>query len=197
MSMRRAMAVVVLLAVGAVGVTVVAAGRATTVLQASQATQWGQPQGPPPGRGQGWGMGGPGRGMGGPGLGGPGFGGAGGIGPMLSRLNLTTAQREQVMTLLDAQRQAESPYQDELGQLGDQMRSLVQADAFDEGAVRALALKQAAAAAELHVIRARTQSRIYQALTADQKKILATNPTRTAPRGRGGRLPNQTACPIV
>ena len=201
MSMRRVMLLVVLLAVGAVGVTALAAGSATTVLQAGQGNQWGQPQGPPPGRGQGWGMGGPGSGMGGPrrGMGGPGLGmgGPGGIGQMLSQLTLTTAQREQVRTLLDSQREAESQYQDQFEQFGDQMKSLVQADTFDEAAVRALALKQAAAAAELHVIRARTESRINQLLTADQNKQLATLQAQPPPRGRGGRLPNQTANPAV
>lgn len=165
MSVRRSIARAALVAAVAVGAAVMAGGGA--VARASQGGQSGPPQGVPPGPP-------PGRGGGGP----------GGIEQMLPQLELTTAQLEQVRTLLASQRDAESQYQDELGQYANQMKSLVEASAFDEDAVRALAVKEAAATVEMRLIHARTGSAIYQLLTADQKKLLATLVPKAPPRGK-------------
>ncbi len=167
MKIRGLLIFTVVLMAAVVGLAVVAASGTTTVQQAGQGEPSGPPQGgPPPG---------------------PGEGGPGGIERMASQLNLTSTQREQVKALMASQHDAGAAYQDQLKQIGDEMRSLIEGDTFDEDAARALAAKEAAAMTKLRVIGARTEAAIYQLLTADQKKTLATLRSQIPPPGRGGR----------
>ncbi len=172
MRTRGALVFVVALAAAAVGMAVVAASGPAPSVQGAGDGQSAPPQGPPPGAGRG----------------GPGRGGPGGIEQALSQLHLTSAQAEQVKALLDSRREAEAQYQEELGQYAEQMRALIEAGTFDEDAVRALALKEAAVTVELRIIGARTESAIYQLLTAEQKQELARlKPRPTSDFGRAAR----------
>lgn len=153
-------------------VVAVAVGLATAGSTAVSNTepQRGRPAEPPQGRPPGGPGGGP-QGM--------------GIERQLFDLNLTAAQREQVRALMDARREAGATLQEQLRDLGDQMRALVEADSFDDEAARALAAKETTATAELRVIGARTDAAIYRLLTAEQKTTLSK--LRTAgPGPRGG-----------
>jgi Spy/CpxP family protein refolding chaperone len=131
-------------------VTAMATGPAAA---AGQAGQRGQMSGPPPGP----------RGGGGP----------GGIGRMLFELNLTAAQLEQVKSLMEAERAAAAPFHEIVRGLHERMRAAVESGAFDEAAVRAIAVEEAAAATELRILGARTQSAIFGLLTDEQKKAMA------------------------
>jgi Spy/CpxP family protein refolding chaperone len=117
-----------------------------------------------------------------------GGGGPGGIGRMLFELNLTAAQLEQVKSLTEAEREAATPYHETLRDLDEQMRAAVESGAFDEAAARAIAVKEAAATAELRVIGARTQSAIFGLLTDEQKKAMAeARDGQRPPREHRGR----------
>jgi Spy/CpxP family protein refolding chaperone len=110
------------------------------------------------------------------------------MGRLLFELDLTAAQLEQVKSQMEAEREAAAPYHETLRGLHEQMRAAVESGAFDEEAVRAIAVKEAAATAELRVIGARTQSAIFGLLTDDQKKAMAeARDDQPPPRSRRGR----------
>ena len=116
---------------------------------------------------------------------GPRGGGPGGLEPLLFELDLAAGQLEQVKALTTAQREAEAPSRDELRQIGEEMRALIEADTFDESAVRDLAAREAALTAGLRLAAARTESAIFQLLTADQKAALKKLRDQQPPRPRG------------
>lgn len=118
----------------------------------------------------------------GPPPGGPGRGGPGGIEHLLFDIDLTTAQLEQIKTLTAAQRKADAAGHDQLREVGDKMRALVEADTFDEAAVRALAVSEAAITTELRVSSARTEAAVYHVLTAEQKAALSKLRDERPPR---------------
>jgi Spy/CpxP family protein refolding chaperone len=170
MRIRGVLVFTAVLTAAAVGLAMAAGDGAPTAQPAQSAPQGGQagpPQGPPPG--------------------GPG-GGPQGIERLLFEVNLTAAQLEQVKTLVAAQREAGATYDEQLRQVGEKMRAIVEAATFDEAAARKLALQEAAAMAELRVLGARTEAAIYQLLTDEQKTALADlrdqQPARPPRRGR-------------
>jgi Spy/CpxP family protein refolding chaperone len=131
------------------------------------AQRQGPPDGPPPGP----------RGAGGP----------GDIGRLLFQIDLTAAQLEQVKILVQADREAGASYRAVLRDLDEQVRKRVESGEFDEAAVRALAVQEAAATIELRVAGARTQAAIYTLLTAEQTKALADTRGEEPPPRRRGR----------
>jgi protein CpxP len=88
-------------------------------------------------------------------------------------LGLTTAQKEQIAALRDQAERASETYVTQLAALHEQLRALIEAAAFNESAVRALAAQMSTVQTELSVIQARTESAIYNLLTAEQKAKLA------------------------
>ncbi len=114
------------------------------------------------------GHGGP-RGQFGPG----GPGGPGGFGRMFRELNLTDAQKEQIKTLHEKARTDAEAFQEQLQPLHEEMRAVVEAATFDENAAKAIIAKETAIMSELHLLRVRTESAVFNLLTAEQKAKLA------------------------
>ena len=155
--------------------TMFAAGAAALML-AGAAPLVMADQGQPQQRQQRRGPGGPDgmRGM----RGGPGFGG------QFRNLDLTDDQKAQLKKIRDA-RQAEFKATLEKVRTARQgMRQLVQADAINEGAIRAKSQEVAAAEAELAILNAKLRKESMQILTADQ---LAKLKERAEKRGQRHR----------
>ena len=112
-----------------------------------------------------------GGGQGGPGQGGP---GGGNMEDRFARLlNLTDAQKTQIKNLREQAQTASKSYFEQIKPLTEQMQALIEAPAFDEAAARALANKMSQLQIEVHLIHAKTESAIYNLLTAEQKAKLA------------------------
>lgn len=120
------------------------------------------------------------------------FGGPGGPGgPMaplglINRLGLSDAQREQVKGLMDSRR-------DEVKAIGDRARSAhealqaaVNADTFDEGAIRARSAEVASVEADMAVSQGRVYADVLQILTTEQRTKLKELQAQVQER-RGGR----------
>ncbi len=177
MRIRAVLVFATLLSAAAVGLAMTATG-APAQPPASQ-DRLGPPPGPPPGR----------MGPGGP-------GGRGGIDRDLFRLDLTPAQREQVKTLMDAQRQARETYRATLQDIDKQIRAAVESGEFDAAAVRALAEKEAAAMVELRVLAAKTDADIVKLLTPEQKQALTAGRNHQQPPPDGRRRGRSAAAQI-
>lgn len=87
-------------------------------------------------------------------------------------LDLTDAQKEQIKTLMQ-QHRASMPKRDELKPEMEQLQALIQADSFDEAAVRSLLQAQQKDKLEHEVARAKLQFDINKVLTVEQKAKLA------------------------
>lgn len=87
-------------------------------------------------------------------------------------LDLTDAQKEQIKTLMQ-QHRASMPKRDELKPDMEQLQALIQADSFDEAAVRSLLQAQQKDKLEHEVARAKLQFDINKVLTVEQKAKLA------------------------
>ncbi|MBP8227735.1 MAG: Spy/CpxP family protein refolding chaperone [Pararheinheimera sp.] len=90
----------------------------------------------------------------------------------LKGLDLTEAQKDQIKTLM-AQHRASMPKRDELKPEMEQLKALVQADTFDEAAVRALLESRQKDKLDHEVARAKLQFEINKVLTVEQKAKLA------------------------
>lgn len=142
--------------VAAAALLTVTVGATTVILQAAAADQGSgqrQPPGPPPG-----------------GPGGP--GGSGGLDQMVFDLDLTAAQLDQVKALREESRAATKKYEQELRDIEDRIRAAVEAETFDEAAVRALVVSEATPQNEIRFLRARLDAAIYALLTAEQRTAL-------------------------
>jgi protein CpxP len=90
----------------------------------------------------------------------------------LKGLDLTDAQKDQIKTLME-QHRATMPKPDEIKPEMDQLKALVQADTFDEAAVRALLESKQKDKLDHEVARAKLQFEINKVLTVEQKAKLA------------------------
>lgn len=90
----------------------------------------------------------------------------------LKGLDLTDAQKEQVKTLMK-QARASMPAKADMQAQHEQLKTLIQAENFDEAAVRTALQSQQSQRLEAEVSRSRLQHDIYQLLTAEQKAKLA------------------------
>ena len=109
----------------------------------------------------------------------PGGPGGRGILPMLHELNLTDAQKEQIKSLTQEERQAGPPKSFELEQ---KLRAAVLAQSPDPQAIEALKTSLNAAHAEELDRRIEHLQKLAEILTPDQKQQLAT---MKPPEGRG------------
>jgi protein CpxP len=118
-----------------------------------------------------------------PALMGQGRGPGGGAGPLLHRLDLTDAQREQVRSILEASR-PDAASANKAAELQRELRTAVFADAPDQAKIEQLkaALNESHAAALS--ARIETELKIAQVLTAEQRAKARELPAR-GPRGRG------------
>lgn len=142
-------------------------------------------QGTGTGAGPGPRMAGQGRGGPGPGRGGP--GGPMGILPGLNQVGLSEAQRAQVRTILEQERQPGTDPGEKVRQAEQALRAAVLADVPDVQAIEsARTALNAAHGAELDR-RIELMQKVAQVLTPAQRQQLAQLPTPGGPRGRGPR----------
>ena len=133
-------------------------------------------QGGPGGHGGHGGFGGR-RGPGGPG--GPGI-----LNPrILHQLDVTDAQREQIRTLVEANREANQALHEQLRANHEAVRAASLTTTFDEGQVRALIAAGEAIRTDLALSEARLTSQVYALLTPEQRAELA----EILAQGHGGR----------
>ena len=130
----------------------------TAAVLLTVATVWAQPRG---GAGR---FGPPGAGFG------PGHGLL--YGPVGDRLELTDEQRDQIRGILETQREANLPWHEDMKTLGTQLQEAIDAEPFDEEAVRAVAQQLADVRVELAVSRARAAQEVRSVLTPDQREAL-------------------------
>jgi Spy/CpxP family protein refolding chaperone len=121
-----------------------------------------------PQRRQGPGISGPRAG----GPGGPGMrrgpGGPMGLGPGFGQLDLTDDQKAQLKTIADSHRNEFQAAGQKIGAAREAMRTLIQADAIDESAIRAKSAEVAAAEADLAILNAKVRKESQQVLTSEQ-----------------------------
>ena len=92
------------------------------------------------------------------------------LGYMFKALNLTDAQKEQVKTIMQANRANMRPLMQQLGQNRVAMLTATSGGAFDQAKVTALANQQAQLMAQMRVQKESIQSKIYnQVLTPEQR----------------------------
>ena len=137
----------------------------TTAVLLTAAAVWAQPRGGagrfgPPGAGLG-----PGQGLlcAGQGLL---YGAAG------DRLDLTAEQRDEIRGIVETRCEANLPWREDMKMLGAQLEDAIDAEPFDEEAVRALARQLADVRVELAVSRARAAQEVRSVLTPDQRETL-------------------------
>ncbi|WP_337842950.1 Spy/CpxP family protein refolding chaperone [Rheinheimera sp.] len=102
----------------------------------------------------------------------------------LKGLDLTEAQKAQVKTLME-QHRASLPAKAGMKAQHQQLKTLIQAENFDEAAVRAELESQQKQRLEAEISRARLQHDIYQLLTAEQKAKLAEREQKRESRLQG------------
>ncbi len=93
-------------------------------------------------------------------------------GPVADRLDLTDEQRDQIGAILEAQRDATRPWHEDVKSLGAALEEAIEAEPFDEEAVRAVARQLADVRVELAVARARTAQEVRAVLTPAQRETL-------------------------
>lgn len=92
---------------------------------------------------------------------------------LLAQLNLTDAQKTQIAALEDAARTSSQTYFDALRAADEQLRTIAESGTFNETQVRQILNAKAQAQIELEVIRLKTDTAIFNLLTAEQKTLLA------------------------
>lgn len=102
-----------------------------------------------------------------------GYGGPGGFRHMLKRLDLTSAQQDQVKAIWTKEKPTLQPLMEQMRQNHSALSALEASGPFDEAKTRALAMQNSQTMIELQVEHARIKSEIMQILTADQKAKLA------------------------
>lgn len=91
---------------------------------------------------------------------------------MASELELTDAQRVEFERIMNDGRGTARPHVQQMIEVRKAMRQLMDAESFDEAAVRLLAAKKNASMTELMVIRVRKRFEFKSLLTAEQKEKL-------------------------
>ncbi len=91
---------------------------------------------------------------------------------MASELELTDAQRDDFERIMKEGREEARPHVQRMISVRKEMRQFMDAEAFDETAVRSLATKKSASMTELTVIHARTRFEFKSILTPEQRQKL-------------------------
>ena len=87
---------------------------------------------------------------------------------LLHRLDLTSAQRDQIHAILDAAKPQLQPHVEALRAAREKMRALDPAN-FDEAQVRAIAQTRAAETTEMAVLAQKVRSQVWAVLTPEQQ----------------------------
>lgn len=115
-------------------------------------------------------------------------GGMPGMGMMrgLRALDLSDTQKDKIFALMHAQGPAMYEGMKTLRGAREELRKLTQAERYDEAAVKALTEKTAKAMADMAQSHARTEHQVYQLLTPEQRKELASYQETRGGMMRGG-----------
>lgn len=105
-----------------------------------------------------------------------------GLAGLIEELNVSEAQKTQIAGILKAERTALQANVDAVLKARAELRAAIQADAFDEAAIRRASQAVAAAEEELAVQRGRLSQAVRAELTAEQRQTLNTR--RDEFRGR-------------
>ena len=114
--------------------------------------------------------------------GGPGFGGL-----QFRNLDLTDDQKAQLKKIRDARQAEFKAAFEKIGTARQGMRQLLQADAINEGAIRAKSQEVAAAEADLAILNAKLRKESMQILTAEQLAKLKERAEKRGERQRQRR----------
>ncbi len=118
-----------------------------------------------------------------------------GMRQMLRDLDLSDAQREQIRTIMDQQREARRAQAPAMREQAQAMRELIAAETLDEARLQELSAKQAELLSERIAQRVRMQHAILAVLTPQQREIVQQRLER---RGEGFRArPPQGAEPAA
>lgn len=113
----------------------------------------------------------------------------GGFNPrMFEELNLSDEQKTQIKTLMDNARTASEQYHEKIRSSHDQMKSIIEASAFNEEQARQILNAKAQAETEIEIIHLRTESAIYKLLTVEQKTQLEQLKQKRPEFPRGGEF---------
>lgn len=93
--------------------------------------------------------------------------------PMLRRLELSDAQRDQIRELMRSQSETMRAGAEAHRKTHDELRQLPMSDNYSEAKLKALAEASGKAAAEMAELRARTARQLHQLLTPEQRQQLA------------------------
>lgn len=104
---------------------------------------------------------------------------------MAEFLDLTESQQAQIEQIMEGEREANSELRETHRASKEKIRALIDADSFDEAAVRAVAEESAQQQIELMISKARTHHAIHQILTPEQR-VLAEK-MKSMKRGGKGR----------
>lgn len=91
---------------------------------------------------------------------------------MMSRLDLTTEQREEIGEIMRAQRELAMDKREDLKRTREALRAAAEADEYNASRVESLAEEHAAIHKDLIVMRTETAHRINQVLTPEQRAEL-------------------------
>jgi len=98
----------------------------------------------------------------------------GGLPPhIFEKLNLTSAQKEQIEAFQTNSRDAGKEFFEKVRTADEQLRTMVEAGNFNEESARQIISAKTSAQTELELIRLRTDAAIFGILTAEQKAQLA------------------------
>lgn len=98
----------------------------------------------------------------------------GGLPPhVFEKLNLTSAQKEQIEAYRTNSRDAGKEFFEKVRTADEQLRTMVEAGNFNEESARQIISAKTSAQTELELIRLRTDAAIFGILTAEQKAQLA------------------------
>lgn len=94
--------------------------------------------------------------------------GPGRLGMALRRLDLSEGQREEIRAIFESERDSVQVNHEEMRALGAELEGQIEADPYDEEAVRAKAAGLAELRVEMAVLRARQLGQIREVLTPEQ-----------------------------
>jgi len=90
---------------------------------------------------------------------------------MAGLLDLTETQQEQILAIHEQQRAGHEETRQSLREGHEKMRELLDGNAFDETAIRSLAVKLASLKAEMFLSRVRLEHEVFQLLNKDQQAL--------------------------
>jgi periplasmic protein CpxP/Spy len=111
------------------------------------------------------------------------------LGFYTEKLDLTSAQQDQIKAIWEKEKPALQPLMEQMHQNHAAMNNLATSGPFDEGRTRALATQNAQTMIELEVQHARIKSEMMQTLTADQKTKLQQIEAEHESRMKGHMAP--------